>query len=1318
MRKKIILVVLCVISMHTICGQEYYFRHYQVENGLSHNTVFTSIQDKHGFIWLGTKIGLNRFDGHNFNQYQFNSNDPKSLGCNIVKTLYEFGKYIWVGTDNGLYRFDENKEEFHLIASTKEKAVSDINSDSDGNLWYLCNGNPIKYSIKENKRTSFPKMDNNGLNTISKDKNGTIWFSSSQNFFNYSSKSNDFKKYKVTHENNNNLPFIITKILASKQTNSIIIGTQNHGIICYNKLKKSFEKLPISNIKSLYIRDLKENENGDLWIASEFGLFIYNYKTKVSRNFKKNYYNPYSISDNAIYSITFDSEGGMWIGTYFGGINYSPKSYTPFQKYFTKFGENSINGNVVREIIEDKHGAIWIGTEDSGLNKLVPSTGIITNFYHSNNDESLSYHNIHGLLVRGDTLWIGTFEHGLDLMNVNNGKVIKHYKTGGVNSLKSNFVYSIFETKSKEVLLLTTAGIQKYDFKKKNFISISGLDDNNFFNSILEDKNRLLWIGSVGSGLFVYNPFTKSKIQYRYNPKDPKSISSNNINSVFMDSTNNIWIATENGLNLYNPINKKFKRFTIENGFPSNTIYKIVEEKENIFWVSTSNGLVKFNPQTEKIEIFTKSDGLLSNQFNYCSGYKDKNETIYFGSAQGLISFNPKEFIINTYKPVTVISKLQINNKEVTLNEPDSPLKNAITFTKDLILKNNQSSFGFSFSTLSYNSPEMSEYWYKMEGLNNNWVSLKKNNFVFFTELPARKYKFSVKSKNKNGMWSTKSQILNIEVLPTIWQSNTAYFIYIMLLFLMAYWGLSFYHKKIQSSNQAKINELNNKKEKELHQAKIEFFNHISHEIKTPLTLIKSPLDNILKKISDMPDLKENLRIIDKNTKRLLDLVNQLLDFRKTEMGNINLSFVENNITKLIKQTHFRFSNAIKDKKIDFKIDLGDHKIVAFVDTEALKKILSNLFSNAIKYCDHEISITLNQNEKNFEFTIKNDGNVIPSHLRNKIFEPFYRVQGVTQTGTGIGLSLAHSLAELHKGSLKVDINDNIHNIFIMTLPLRQEKEFSLYSSKKAEERTPITEEENNIPEKSYRDTILVVEDNEDLLDYVAKELSKNYHVIKAQSAEEALEILQDNNIQLIVSDVIMSELTGFDLCEIVKNKLETCHIPVVLLTSKSLLKSKITGLKSGADAYIEKPFSIDYLKLQISTLLKNREKLLSYISSSPLAHIRSIAHTTTDEVFIKKIDQIIIKNIEDQELSVDTLAEIMNMSRSTFYRKIKNISQLSPNELINITRLKKAAELLKTGKYKVYEVSIMVGYNSQTSFGRNFQKQFKMTPTEYMNTP
>ncbi|QDW21582.1 two-component regulator propeller domain-containing protein [Flavobacterium sp. KBS0721] len=1312
MRKFFLFSFLLIFSINFIQAQEYYFKHFQVEEGLSNNTVLTSLQDEDGFMWFGTKDGLNRFDGYRFKTYRSNGNPIHSLGSNYIQSLHEYKGVIWVGTDKGLYQYNKKTDEFTVLNEAINDRINDINHDKNGNIWFISGNILYKYSTVKKETKTFNPNKYFIVTSISRDANGQIWASSLNKIYRYSEENLSFENIPITPPANS-ANFRITVIYALDK-NNIAIGTQEDGVLVYNIPNKTTVGLQFSGKNPVYVRQFKTKGNDELWIASESGVYVYNLKTKVNVNLKKNYNDPYAISDNAAYSITIDKENGIWIGTYFGGINYHQKQYTQFKKYFPQKGQNSISGSAVREIHKDDKGDLWIGTEDAGLNRFDPKKQQFTSYLPNGSKNGVSYYNIHALMPRKDKIWVGTFEHGLDVLDRNTGAVIKHYTANNPSSgLRSNFIFSFYKTKKDELIVITTMGLYKYNEQNDNFDILKIFPETTHYTNYKEDSEGNLWAGSYRDGLFYYNPKNKKKEVFIYDYKNPNGISNNSINYIFEDSSKNLWFATENGLDLLDKKTRTFKKFTTKNGFPSNVVYSILEDDAKNLWLTTSKGLVKFGPDHKSIKIYTTANGLLSDQFNYASAFKDTNGDMYFGNLNGMISFNPKNFTKNKYTPSIFITNLQINNKDINANQDDSPIEQSISHIDELELNNNQSSFNLEFASLNYTAPELTEYWYKLENVNNDWVYLERNNKVFFTELAPGDYVFKVKSLNSFGVWSKEIE-LKIRILPPFWASSYAYLFYFLLVCGSFYYIIRYSQNLTQIKNNRKIKHLNDEKEKEIYQAKIDFFTNVAHEIRTPLTLIKGPLEKLLVMEHQLPEVPQNLSIMKKNTSRLLKLVNELLDFRKSEIGGLKLTFVEANISSMVRNFHLRFSQLIEERAIEFELELGDKDIFAFVDKEAFKKILSNLMSNAIKYANEKASISLFRDEKKLTLIVKNDGNLIPFHLKDKIFEPFFRVDNMDATsGTGIGLSLAHSLTQLHHGSLQV-IPDSKLNIFELVVPLRQEEEFMFYNEPEKEE-IETEAETTEIENKHEKPQLLIVEDNEDLLNFITAEMSSVYTVLKADNGENALKIIHNENIQLVISDVSMPVMDGITLCKEIKANLETSHIPVILLTAKNSLKSQIDGLGAGADAYIAKPFSMDYLKVQANNLIENRKQIMNYYASSPLSHIKSIAHNKTDEKFLKKLDEEILKNITDSDLSVESLAEIMNMSRSTLYRKIKDISNLSPNELINIVRLKRAAELLLNENFKMYEIAEKVGYKSQTSFGRNFQKHFSMTPSEYI---
>lgn len=997
---------------------------------------------------MGTKGGLNRFDGYSFKVYRHDEDDATSIGSNFLRSIHEDKNgVIYAGTINGLYRYNDSVENFTEIRTGGE--VRDIKSDDDNNLWFILAGRLIKYNKKTAETFDYVQKNYFDASSVIVTNDNEVWISTTTGLLEkYNRSNNTFTPYPVFENTANISSKWIEKIYYSKD-NRIFIGTATHGAKVFDIASKTWKDLIIYNDDNtaIFARDFLQTSPNEIWIATESGIFIYNSTDNSFVNLKKQYNNPYSLSDNAVYTLCQDREGGIWAGTFFGGMNYYPKQYTSFKKYFPNYSANGLSGNAVREICKDKYGNFWIGTEDAGLNKLDTKTGTFTTYRPTGNLNDITYYNIHALLAKDDHLWIGTFEHGLDIMDIKTGSVIKHYSAESGGSLVSNFIISIIETKDGVIYIGTRNGLQKYDAANDKFVLVKEVPPN-FIYSLFEDHNGTIWACTTDNGVFYFNDKTNEKGSLQYDAHNKNSLSTNFALNIYEDSNNFLWIATEGGgVCKYDPVKKVFKRYNAKNGFPSTTALKVLEDNKKQLWITTTKGLVHLNPATDAMTVYTKSNGLLNDQFNYNSGYKDIDGTMYFGSVRGMISFNPENFTANNFVPPVYITGLQVNNQEVDVQK-ESVLSQSIEYTKNITLSYKQSYLSIDFAALSYTSPEMTQYAYKMQGLDKDWTYIKSNRKVYFTDLAPGNYTFMVKAANENGKWNGNTATIDIHISPPFWATNLAYALYAIAVLCAIYFAFRNYHQRVAAKNKRKIEILEHEKEKEIYEAKIEFFTNVAHEIRTPLTLIKAPMEKILKKNNGDPDAMTNLKLMEKNTNRLIDLTNQLLDFRKTETKGFSLNFVNTDISELIRECFSHFTIVAEQKEIKYSIDLPADNLCAYVDAEALRKILSNLFSNAIKFAEHSLSVKLlycNSEKNKFSIEVANDGHLIPADLSEKIFEPFYQVKGKeNQKGTGIGLALSRSLAELHKGLLYLDISEAHLNKFVLTLPIHQAFEFDL----------------------------------------------------------------------------------------------------------------------------------------------------------------------------------------------------------------------------------------------------------------------------------
>ena len=715
---------------------------------------------------------------------------------------------------------------------------------------------------------------------------------------------------------------------------------------------------------------------------------------------------------------------------------------------------------------------------------------------------------------------------------------------------------------------------------------------------------------------------------------------------------------------------------------------------------------------------------MLGDQFNYHSSLETEDGTIYLGSIDGFIAFNPKTFSENRSLPSIVITDFLLFGKEVYVGEPGSPLEKSITFSDELILQSSQNSFSFRVTALDFQAPRMSKIMYKLDGFDADWLTIGESPIVTYSNLRYGNYTFKVKVSNSDGVWNENGISLKVHILPPFYLSVWAYFVYALLIIGCSLYVIIYFKRRSNNKHRRQMEKFEQEKEREVYHAKIDFFTNVAHEIRTPLTLIKGPLENIILKKQVDAETREDLNVMKQNTERLLNLTNQLLDFRKTESQGFRLNFAKCNITEVLKETHVRFTSLAKQKGLEFTLQVPEKDFYAHVNQEAFTKIISNLLNNGMKYAESYVHVMLEIPETDddnlFRIRTVNDGVIIPDEMKEEIFKPFVRFNeqedGKVTTGTGIGLALSRSLAELHQGTLSMETGEE-SNIFCLTLPVVQDMTITL---------TPEAEVEidrvNEIPaeqagRKDNRPTVLVVEDNPDMLTFVVRQLSRDYTVLTATNGAEALKVLDGNYVNLVISDVVMPVMDGFELCKTIKSDLNYSHIPVILLTAKTNIQSKIEGMELGADAYIEKPFSVEYLQACASNLIQNREKLRQAFAESPFIAANTMALTKADEEFIKRLNEVIRINYANPEFSMDDMADNLNMSRSNFYRKIKGVLDLSPNEFLRLERLKKAAQLLKEGENRVNEICYMVGFNSPSYFAKCFQKQFGVLPKDFVNS-
>ena len=1305
--------------------EHYYFKNLSIRNGLSQNTVNAILQDRKGFMWLGTKDGLNRYDGLSFRKFKHDAANPRSIGNSFITSLYEdFNGNIWVGTDAGVYIYYPEKEAFEefdcqsLEKTRIERSVSMIAGDKQGRVWIAVEAQGMFcYDARQKLLRNYPLSEiSSNIKCFTFDSGGTLWLG----FYGdglYYSKDNLATVHPYGSPEDGKREFeggVITKIVQGNY-NCLYIGSVKEGVSELNLTSGQVRNLLAidESGESIFCRDLLPYSDNELWIGTESGIYIYNLRTAQFIHLRASLYDSYSLSDNAIYALYKDREEGLWIGSYFGGVDYYPRQYTYFAKYYPKNIANSLHGKRVREFCRADDGTLWIGTEDGGLNHFNPKTKEFHFF-----EPSAGFTNIHGLCMDGSHLWVGTFSKGLRVIDTRTGVILRTYTEGHTShSLNDNSIFSICRTSAGEIYLGTLFGLLRYNRTQDSFDCIPELNGK-FVYDIKEDSYGNLWLATYANGAYCYDVSARRWKNYVFDAEDEKSLPYDKVLSVFEDSYRQIWLTTQGGgFCLFHPDTETFTRYGLKDGLPNDVVYQIVEDDDRFLWLTTNNGLVRFDPKTMEMKVFSTANGLPTNQFNYRSGFKDEAGNIYLGSINGFVAFDPRTFAENRQVPAVAITDFLLFNKEVPVGETDSPLKSSITFSDKVVLTADQNSFSFRIAALSYQAPRMNKLMYKLEGFDEGWLTIGESPLVTYSNLGYGDYVFKVKASNSDGVWNEQETSLHLSILPPFYLSGWAYCFYV-LFFMGCLVCVIFYFKRRNYRKQHRQMEmLEQEKEREVYHAKIDFFTNVAHEIRTPLTLIKGPLENIILKKEVDSETKEDLYIMKQNTERLLNLTNQLLDFRKTETRGFRLNFTECDVVAVLRETYLRFTSLAKQKGLDFILELPQECFMADVNQEALTKIISNLLNNGVKYASTYLRISLETDEKVFHIRTFNDGEMIPDTMKEEIFKPFVRLdkEDEVTTGTGIGLALSRSLAELHQGSLMMEKGEEV-NCFCLTLPVNQDSTITLSAENVSQvEENSCGWEQEETDTKEKKPMILVVEDNPDMLAFIRKQLTTEYSVLTAMNGIEALAVLDNHYVNLVVSDVMMPQMDGFELCKTIKSDLSYSHIPVVLLTAKTNIQSKIEGLELGADAYIEKPFSVEYLLANISSLIHNREKLRQTFAKSPFVAANTMALTKADEEFIWKLNDIIQANLHNPEFSMEDMADALKMSRSSFYRKIKGVLDLSPNEYLRLERLKQAAQLLKEGKSRVNEICYTVGFNSPSYFSKCFLKQFGVLPKDFI---
>lgn len=1336
LRAATVVLLISFLCVHAHAQERIHFRNYTVTDGLKSNTIWAISQDEQGYMWFGTKDGLSRFDGYQFKSFKFDKNNPFSIGNNFIRKIFKYdAKTYWIGTEEGLYILDLETEAFHRFDTLGTNLVFDIMRDRRGYLWIgttskgVFQYNPADGTLKNfvHRNDNPNSISVNLVRALVEDNDGNIWIGTVKGLDVLDPRKLTMRHYyhstqkgSISHSN------IIS--LHKDLSGNIWVGTLTGGLNLYDKNTDAFIRYMKSEGNSIndnIVRSIYQPSPDKLYIGTEKGLNILDIPTQTFLHHTNKNNDPHSISDDAVYSIFKDKEGGIWLGTYFGGVNYFHPADTNFELYYPTEEKNTLSGNAVSAFLEDGPGRIWVGTEDGGLNLFDVRRKTFRQYPFEPGQEKLSYHNIHALYKdKHGNIWIGTFSGGLNVYNPRTGK-IKRYESDAddEHSISNNTIYTINEDRRGRIWVGTVAGVNLYNPAKDNFTRITKKKlGRSIIYDIYEDAQGIIWFATYNNGLVAHNRHTDEWL--RFGKDDgPNSLSTNKIVSIHGAKDGNLWLGTDGGgLNYFDHKTSTFNVFNEQHGIPGSLIYGVLEDDRGQLWLSTNNGIINFDPATRTGKHYDKFDNLQSPQFNYKAFMKASDGRFYFGGISGFNIFHPDSIkSIHSQNSIT-LTNLQLFNKDVAINQKRSPLKKVINHSSYLTLTHNQSVVSFEYAALSYLSPKRTGYAFKMEGFDEDWNYVGDQRKATYTNLPPGDYVFRVKATGNDGAWQNESASLSINILPPFYKSTFAYVAYGVLAIGVFIIGRRSAIRRQEKKNKIRLKKLKNKEEKKFYKQKIEFFTTMAHEIRTPLSLITAPLEQLIESDKGGNEVQDHLRIMDQNANRLLTLVNHLLDFRRIESKAYAINTEKMELVTAVQSLYARFSPIADKQRVQFTMSTKTDRLEVEADPEALTKILSNLLINAFKFTRSRVELSINEplrDEKGqafFSISVEDDGIGIPKEQLGNIFKKFFKITSGKHHysnlgGTGIGLALARSLSVKHGGDLLVESDEGMKTVFTVLIPLER-------SNKAQHDNTPVAvseEEINKATQGAARQTILLVDDDASLREYISFNLTgEGYRCLTAVNGLDALECLKREEVDLIVSDLMMPEMNGTALCQELKSNIDHSHIPFILLTAKSNLDAEIESIESGADFYITKPFTWRHLKVVIKNLLESRARLKHKFLQQPFADTVALATNRRDEKFLQKIVEIIEARIADPQLSVEELSRDVAMSRSSLHKKLKSLTGQVPNEFIRLVRLKKAAKLLIQNEYNVSEVGFMVGFNSHSYFSKCFIQQFQIAPSEF----
>ena len=1354
------------ISMLFGYSQEFNnFKFIDIKEGITKRAVSAIKQDSEGFIWFGTNgAGLYRYDGINYKLYEYQWDQLNSLNSSLINSIFEdsTGKF-WICTDEGLNLYDKEFDNFVRINLNSSlpaaenytiqiKTVEELNEDEliVGTYGY---GSLFKVNKSTFRSEIIPfneELSNSFLiNSILKVSKNKFYIGSSNGLYLF-----DFEnKEKIIH--NKIISEVSIETLFKDTANNLWIGTRNDGLY---KISLSSSKKEVFNYKFTNKRILSiiEYDNHIICGTENEGLVIINMQGEVIYQYLHNNMDMNSLKSNSVWSLLVDNEQRIWIGFYNRGVAVVDNLYNKFNSIQNITNDpNSLQGISVTGIQEDKKNRLWITTDGGGVDIYDKERN---KFFHINSKENSGFgkilsNDITAIYIdKKEQVWLGSWTSGLTKFNFRT-KEFSNFSVKNSN-IKSNRVLSIDED-SKGVIWIGTflKGLHFLNVKNNEIIHCNTKEflkydiNNADIRKVFVDNEDIVWLGTT-NGLFqvkqVNNKLKVISFRDKMSVKLRNHSSTHRILSIAQSKDGLIWIGTDGGgLFSYNKDSQEFIWYNEIEGFKEMYVSSIVESNNGIIWVAGTGGITKLDRANNTAFNYTKDDGLLVNDFNYNAVLKSKTGELYFGGYLGVNYLQPDKMKINTNEPKLYFTDFKLFNKSVSPSKKGSLLSKSISSTKNITLKYSQSVFTIDYIGLNYTRPEKHQYAYFMEGVDPEWNYVGNNKSATYTNLSAGEYVFNVKARNNDGVWTKKPLKLHIKVLPPWYLTNWAYFGYLALFIGLIYAINWILHQRFKEKQAVKLERDKRIQEEKLNNKKLQFFTNISHEFRTPLTLILNPLQDLLKnkKIEFSEEANEKLNIIQKNAERLNRLINELMDFRKLKSNRIQLKPENVNIISFVNEVVSCFKEEAAHRKIELIFESKSENFQSYIDKQMIEKVLFNIISNAFKVTPDKGKIIVltqkmdklkylelvnpNKNVEAFEIIVKDTGKGLSKKELTKIFERFYQVNKLNKGyygSTGIGLEVVKDFIELHKGEIEVNSKVNKGTQFRVILPIINKNPKFIDEEAEIDEKLsdvilnfdttllPKIQQPESIDKKSY--TLLIVEDNTELRNYLRSVLEKSYKVVTASNGKIGLEKALKKLPDVILTDVVMPEMDGVELCKAIKTNLKTSHIPLLMLSAKSMVEDKVKGLDSGADAYISKPFNMEILKSTLSQLISSRQIIFNKFYTG-VSNKTKENTTTLDNQFIQKALKYIELHLADPNLTAESLAEEMFLSRSQLYRKLKTLTGTSVNEFIRNVRLEKAKQLIQSKQFTVSDVVYKVGFASPSYFTKCFKKRFGKLPTE-----